>query len=247
MMQRSAMLHLYPEVSVGGFSRIDGTIQFFTRVNALLRPDMVVVDFGAGRGEYVETERTNYGSSLRVMRGKVRRVIGLDVDAAVLTNSALDEAHVIEPDRPLPLADASADLIVCDHTFEHLEKPDFVVAELLRILKAGGWICIRTPNKNGYIGVGGRIIPNRFHVMLLKRLQPHRKAIDAFPTWHRANSFSQLRRLFPDTQWKRYMYTWNPEPAYFANSVISWRIATFISAFLPQSLGAVILLFAQKK
>ena len=41
---------LYPEYGAGGFSRCDLWVPFFTRVNALLRPDMTVVDYGAGRG-----------------------------------------------------------------------------------------------------------------------------------------------------------------------------------------------------
>ena len=40
----------YPENRAGGFSRCDGTVQFYQRVRALLRPNYVVLDFGAGRG-----------------------------------------------------------------------------------------------------------------------------------------------------------------------------------------------------
>lgn len=40
----------YPETTYGGFSYVDGTIAFFSRVNALLKPESVVVDFGCGRG-----------------------------------------------------------------------------------------------------------------------------------------------------------------------------------------------------
>lgn len=45
---------LYPESGAGGFSRVDGTVEFYTRVNALLSPDAVVVDLGAGRGKQSE-------------------------------------------------------------------------------------------------------------------------------------------------------------------------------------------------
>ena len=40
----------YPENRAGGFSRCDGTVQFYQQVHALLRPNYVVADFGAGRG-----------------------------------------------------------------------------------------------------------------------------------------------------------------------------------------------------
>jgi hypothetical protein len=40
----------YPEVAFGGFPRIGGAIQFYSRVNSLFTNDSVVVDFGCGRG-----------------------------------------------------------------------------------------------------------------------------------------------------------------------------------------------------
>jgi len=85
---------VYPEVAAGGFTRVDGTVEFYTRVNALLRPDMVVVDYGAGRGRFVEDESAPLRRDLRTLQGKVAKVVGLDVDDAVLSNPVLDEAHV---------------------------------------------------------------------------------------------------------------------------------------------------------
>ena len=38
----------FPEVGAGGFTSLDGTIEFYTRINALLAPDMAVLDFGGG-------------------------------------------------------------------------------------------------------------------------------------------------------------------------------------------------------
>lgn len=39
-----------------------------------------------------------------ILRGRVRRVIGLDVDEAVFNNPSVDEARLIEGDQ-LPLED----------------------------------------------------------------------------------------------------------------------------------------------
>ncbi len=47
---------VYPEVAAGGFTRVDGTVEFYTRVNSLLRPDIVVADYGAGRTRFMEDE-----------------------------------------------------------------------------------------------------------------------------------------------------------------------------------------------
>ena len=81
------------------------------------------------------------------MQGKVAKVIACDVDGAVLQNQASDERFVFAPGEALPLADRSVDVVVTDWVLEHLESPVDVFRELHRILKPGGWICARTPNK----------------------------------------------------------------------------------------------------
>jgi hypothetical protein len=50
------------EVVAGGFDRYDGSIQFYQRINALLRPDFVVMDFGAGRGVNHIEDRSPIGA-----------------------------------------------------------------------------------------------------------------------------------------------------------------------------------------
>ena len=44
-----AFVKFYPEAAVGGFSQVDGVIEFYTRVNALVDAESRVLDFGAGR------------------------------------------------------------------------------------------------------------------------------------------------------------------------------------------------------
>ena len=38
----------FPEIGAGGFTSLDGTIEFYTRINALLAQNMTVLDFGGG-------------------------------------------------------------------------------------------------------------------------------------------------------------------------------------------------------
>src|SRR4051794_9683689 len=111
--------YFYPEIAVGGFSHVDSTVDFYTRINALLHPEMEVLDFGAGRGEAAE-DITPYRLSLRTLRGKVRAVIGADVDSSVKLNPLVDEAVVLVPDSRLPFEDGRFDLIVSDWTLEHI-------------------------------------------------------------------------------------------------------------------------------
>ncbi|HCO43512.1 MAG TPA: SAM-dependent methyltransferase [Gammaproteobacteria bacterium] len=240
-------LRFFPETAAGGFSHIDGTVAFYSRINALLQPDMTVLDFGAGRGRGAQEDPVPYRRQLQVFQGKCQRVIGVDVDPAVAEHPALDEYHVLGDDSAVPLADASVDLIVSDSTFEHIENPAQVAPELHRVLKPGGWLCVRTPNLWGYIGVGANVVPNRWHVAVLKRLQPHRKAVDVFPTRYRVNTRRAVRRYFPVSLWEHHMYGHFAEPAYFANSRIMWGAMLLLYRLTPRVCAPTWMIFLRKR
>lgn len=243
----SAKQYFYPETVAGGFSRVDGTVAFYTRINALLRPEMTVLDFGAGRGMGVQDDAVPYRRELRTLRGKCRRVIGIDVDDAVRENPGLDEAHVVAPGADLPLDTASVDLIVSDNTFEHITDPAPVTRELDRVLKPGGWICARTPNRWGYIALGASLVPNSMHVALLRHLQPDRKAMDIFPTAYRLNTRRALRRYFPPMRYDHCSYRHFAEPAYFANSKPLWALILLIFRLTPPALAPTYMIFLRKR
>lgn len=240
----SVYVGMYPEVQAGGFTRRSGTIQFYARVNSLLRPDMIVLDFGAGRGLHDDI-KDGFLRDLCVLKGKVKRVIGVDVDDAVLRNPIVDEAHIFDGAR-LPLGDASVDLVLSDHVFEHLGDPGAAAAELDRVLKPGGWICARTPSSGSMIAIGARMVPNRLHAKAIKRLQPGgREAEDVFPTRYRLNSHRALRKYFPPSRWSHHSYGWNSEPTYHLGSRLLVRVMAAAQALKPGH--EKLLIFVQKK
>jgi SAM-dependent methyltransferase len=241
----TAMAALYPEVRAGGFSHVDGTVEFYQRVNALLAPEMVVVDFGAGRGLFLDDD-VAYRRELHRLRGKVACVIGLDVDRAVLDNPSVDRAEIVEEGQPLPLDDSSVDMVVSDWTFEHVNDSEWAALELDRVLRHGGWICARTPNRWGYVGIGARLVPNRHHVALLRRFQPQKAAHDTFPTSYTMNSHSDLRRLFPVEQYEHCTYAQNSEPGYFGASLPAWRLARMAFRLTPSRFDAFLHVFLRK-
>ena len=236
----------FPELPAGGYSRIDGTVEFHQRVNALCAPDSVVVDFGAGRGRFVEDD-VPFRRRLQNRRGCVRRVIGLDVDPAVLVNPTLDEAHVISVGAPLPMPDASVDLVVADHVFEHIDDPAWASRELDRVLRPGGWICARTPNRWGAIAVPARLVPNRWHDAVLARVQPDKQSRDTFPTRYLLNRPSALRRWFPPDRFDDCSYMHETEPAYAGRSPAAWTLFRGLAAITPAPLRSVYLVFLRKR
>lgn len=221
-MFKSVNARAYPETSAGGFTRYDGTVAFYTRINALLHPEMVAVDFGAGRGASSNDEN-EYRRNLGNLRGKVAHLIGLDIDEAVLENIGIDEGLVYDG-TTIPLASASVDIIVSDWTLEHLATPGIMISEIGRILKPGGWFCARTPHLYSLLALASSMVPNRLHPDFLKRIQPNRKTIDVFPTRYKINSMTAIRRHFSKRDWENFTYTWSPEPSYHFNNLALLRL-----------------------
>ncbi len=239
--------HFFPETSVGGYSRVDGTVEFYSRVNALLGPEMTVLDYGAGRGVNLQEDRCEWRRQLLRLQGKCRRLIGVDVDDAVLDNPGLDAAHVISPNATLPLKDQSVDLVVSDWVLEHVDDPRFVAAELSRVLRPGGWFCARTPNRWGYIGLATNLVPNQFHTRILKWAQPGRKEVDVFPTRYRLNTRSRLKKAFDPEQWEHFSYGHASEPAYFGSNRLLWGLMLLSFRLTPEFFTPVWLVFLRKK
>lgn len=237
---REALRSAFPEMAVGGYTRRDGTVEFFFRVNSLLHPDMRVLDLGAGRGRWQDDE-IRVRRELCRLRGKVARVVGADIDPAVLANAGLDEAVLLRQGEPLPFGDASFDMVIADHVIEHIDEPEGFSSEVTRILKPGGWFCARTPSRWGSTGIATNLIPNQWHVRVLQRLQPKREAADVFPTRYRLNTRRAVARAFPG--WGGVIYLFTPEPGYLAFSRTAVALGRLIDAVLP---GSVLLIFSQK-
>jgi SAM-dependent methyltransferase len=224
----SIMADIRLEVAAGGIIRDDGEIDFHVRVNALLQPDMTVLDYGAGRGAVFFSNKFQLREKLAKLQGKVRKVIGVDVDTGVFEHPFLDERHLIDVNAPIPVTDQSIDLIVAHWVFEHVENPSQLSAEFFRVLKPGGWICARTPHRWSYVGIAACLLPEGMQRTLLRWIKPGFEAADKFPTVYRLNSFRALRKNFPDSKWFDCSYGVNSAPRYYFERRWVFRI---LSAF----------------
>ena len=211
----------HPEKGIDGFSAIDGTIMFFTFVRTCCMKANAkdVLDYGAGRGMFWYEDPSEYRKTLRDLRTTGATVTAFDDD--------------------------SFDVIVSENTFEHIEDADFVAGELKRILRPGGYLCARTPNRLGYLRLLSGMVPNSLHTKVLSRVQPDRKAEDVFPTVYKMNSPSQIKALFPGCE-VYHSYTVG-EPSYFFGNHLIYAGFKLIHALIPAFLAPAVSFFIRKQ
>jgi ubiquinone/menaquinone biosynthesis C-methylase UbiE len=236
---------VHPETAFGEFTRFDGTIAFFNRVQALLKPNMQVVDMGCGRGAY-QSDPSEYRRRIRMLGGDGRRVIGLDIDPAASVHPFIDEFRLITDVKRWPLDDSSADMLVADFVLEHVAEPELFFAEVRRVLKPGGFCCFRTPNKWFYVSVLARLIPNRHHAKAVGMVQDNRESQDVFPTYYRCNTRPTLTRLMEGHRLSPVVYLIEPEPGYLQFSSLVYNIGAVVHRLLPPKLRSTVLAFGQK-
>ena len=240
----SFMKNFYPESQVLGFTRVDGTINFYNGVNSLLKKSDVALDIGCGRAEYQENKR-EYVRDLRILKGKCEKVIGIDFDPAGEHNPYLDDFRLIEGER-WNIEDQSIDLAVADNVLEHVEDVDQFFSECNRVLKPGGHLCLRTPNKFSYFGLVTNLIPNSLHAKLTSKVQDDRKEEDVFPTVYKCNTRRAILRAFKKYGFEGAVYHFESEPAYFSFSKILYFFAVLHQKFAPDFMKLVLFGFAKK-
>lgn len=156
----------------------DGTKLFYDWLRAHIKKDFVVLNLGAG-------PTSNRKTSLR---GEVSKVVGADIDEAVLKNDDLDEQIVIRNDL-LPFHDNTFDAGWSDYVFEHVKRPDVFFREIYRVLKLGAPFFFRTPNKYHYVSLIAGATPHWFHNLIANRVRGiSRESHDPYPTFFRLNS-----------------------------------------------------------
>jgi SAM-dependent methyltransferase len=146
-----------------------------------IRPTSVILDIGCGRN----------APMLRKLTDRVAAGYGIDPVAqpketrpGVLRGAA----------EAIPLPNASVDVAYSRSVLEHLENPLKALREIRRVLRPSGSFVALTPNLWDYGTVAARIVPNRYHPAIVKRIEG-RTEEDTFPAFYRANSAGSLRML----------------------------------------------------
>ena len=229
---------------LGQYHELDGTIEFYGRINSIINKNHKVLDLGAGRGAWFYEDQCDFRKNLRNLKNKASHVIGADIDEAVLSNPTNHE-NIIIKDGKIPLEDNTIDIIIADWVLEHVENPKEFYDEIDRILKEGGIFCARTPHKYKYVSLMASLIKNKHHSKILKIIQPSRKEIDTFPTVFKLNTIKSLKKYFKS--YENYSYLYMSHPSYYGNNKLLFKIFSLIHNYLPKVFVSEIFVFFKKK
>jgi SAM-dependent methyltransferase len=132
-----AQVDLSSRPTLGGFDR--GAIS-------------VVVDLGCGTGRFSKMLAAEFGA----------RVIGLDPSEKMIDQARrkLATSPVVfgrASAHELPLPDGCVDLVFMSQIYHHLPDPAAVARECQRVLRVGGYVCIRTGTRENDV-----VVPNFF-------------------------------------------------------------------------------------
>ncbi len=156
--------HTESPADIWGVDRVypDGSFMFqchlfgYTDFASRLQPGARALDLACGEG---------YGAAVLAARGV--NVIGLDLDPALLADSAARyraATFVAGSALRLPFPDASFDAVGALQMIEHLVETDELLRECARVLKPGGFAYITTPNIDQLPGTASKEF-NPHHVI----------------------------------------------------------------------------------
>jgi len=112
------------------------------------KPGTRLLDVGCGLGLFARFVRDMAGLEVR----------GVDFDptckrfAADMHNVTVDEGELRGQHYP----DGSYDLVTAWHVMEHVYDPPTELAEMVRVLKPGGWLMVETPTPSIYLRIFGK-------------------------------------------------------------------------------------------
>jgi ubiquinone/menaquinone biosynthesis C-methylase UbiE len=188
-----------------------------------LQPHHALLDAGCGRTAPV----------LRKYQGAAKRLIGIDLVEFTEPIAGIELYRGDVSKTGLP--DRSVDLIYSRSVMEHVDDPDAVFAESNRILAPGGQWIFLTANKLDYASIIARMIPNRLHPLIVRRVEG-RPEEDTFPTRYRVNDRRTIEGLAQRHGFAVTGFSYLGQyPNYFLFSPLLFRIASHYELWLRRS------------
>lgn len=172
-------------------------------------------------------------------------MIGMDVDKDAAQNPYLDKFHLLVNDT-WPLNDNSVDLCICDFVVEHVQEPELFFAECQRVIRSGGYLCIRTANVLSYVGIISKLVPNKWHSQVLSKVQTNRREEDVFPTVYKCNTIGKMKQILSKHGFEHSVYGYEAEPSYLSFSYLFYLLGVIHQRLAFNQIKVAIYAFAKK-
>ena len=183
----------------------------------------ILLDLGAGAGIIPSMN----------FKKKCAEVYGVDLDPRVMENKFLDYGCIANVSKT-PYEDSSFDLVIADNLMEHLEHPVSVFKEIDRILKPGGFLIFKTPNKNHYMPLIAKMTSHAMHRWVNK--MRGRDENDTFETKYLCNSRNQVNQLLYSTSLEiTKIDFFESRPEYLRFSVLTYFFGIMYEKFVNSS------------
>jgi len=233
-----------PEFRLGLFAHDDQVVDFYLRANSLLPDHGTVIDLGAGRGRNILDMPNEIIRSLMTFAASSAKVIAVDIDEVVLTNTFADECIVWEPGNQIAVAPETADLVCSHWVLEHVADADDFADEIHRVLRPGGWFAARTVNADSYIGWNRFVQKGRFRDFLLRRVAGQEPTSDKFPVQFKLNRPRVVRRAFDGSRFETYVFR-RRSTQHYATTGGAYRLFRILNR-TPFISSTDLLIFARK-
>lgn len=163
-----------------------------------------VLDLGCGHADWL---------SLELARASL--VCGVDSDLGALRRNVTHRNLIGARAERLPFPAATFDLVTTAWVLEHLEHPAAVLREVRRVLRPEGRFVFLTPNAWNYNVWLIRLVPDRVHDFLSRRLYA-RQERDTYPVRYLVNSPRRLERALVAARLRRRQLFLNGDPSYIS-------------------------------
>lgn len=181
-----------------------------------------ILDIGCGHADF-----------LKSVYAKTPYTYGFDSDNQALAKNTIIKNKIVGTAERLPFEDNFFDLVVSAWVLEHLDSPDKVFQEILRVLKPKGKVIFLTPNFWNYVVWINRLIPHILQDFLTQKLYNRQKS-DAYPVRYKINSVKKINKLLLKIGFKKFELILNGDPSYISFNNFLFKIACFIEYILDK-------------